>query len=482
VGHDAGVRAAAMAAAALTAAGAAGAALGQCAQQRLMPMPEKSFSFGTRMAMDGDHLFVQDGSAFVSCGTRDPFECGGGALFAYRHDGDQWVFTQMITRPAPRVKDGFGNPKFDNGRLLVGLPENLISGRLGRVFEYAFDDEAERWVEVDSFGPPPTMPEGGFSLMAFEGDLALMLHGGQTLRYLRTPSGWEFGGVLDLAHTAAGVEATVKHLTEDWAIFATAADSRFGDRHGSAWVYRRNPDNTFTFVQELLPPDLAMAYEPVLGFGVRVGFDGRTLAISSIGASREFDRQGVVFVYELEGGTWTLRQELTHSDAGVFQPPIDSFGSGLAVDGDTLIAGTADQGNKLAYVFERSPDGVWSERVVLRQDVLDGVSPLVRSLYGQTIAIDGDRVVIGAPRDETPMPRGALDETGAAYAYDLSQPLDCDPCPGDVVPDGIMTFLDFTNFQRLFDAGHERADLDGDGELTLYDWLAFQTAFDAGCP
>jgi len=420
----------------------------------------------------------------MSCDERDPLACGGGALFAFRHDGDQWVFTQMITRDGLGVGDGFGLSKFDDGRLLIGLPKRGFDGRLGRVFEYAFDDEAERWVEVDSFGPPPSAPDRSFMLRAFEGDLALVRQADQTLRYLRTPSGWEFGGVLDLAHTAAGVEAGVTNLTEDWAIFVDQSDSRFGDRHGSAWVYRRNPDNTFTFVQELLPPDLAMGDTLPLFFGGSggIGFDGRTLAISARGASREFDEQGVVFVYELEGGTWTLRQELTHSDAGVFQPPIDNFGMGLALDGDTLIAGTNDQGNKLAYVFERSPDGVWSERAILRQDVLDGVSPLVRSLYGQTIAIDGDRLVIGAPRDETPMPRGALDETGAAYAYDLSQPLDCDPCPGDFVPDGIMSILDYVNFRRLFDAGHERADLDGDGELTLYDWLTFQTAFDAGCP
>ncbi|MEO1007086.1 MAG: GC-type dockerin domain-anchored protein [Planctomycetota bacterium] len=57
-----------------------------------------------------------------------------------------------------------------------------------------------------------------------------------------------------------------------------------------------------------------------------------------------------------------------------------------------------------------------------------------------------------------------------------------DVCIADSDGDGVLSLLDFLEFQNWFALGDPRADLDGDGDLTLLDFLDFQSAFAIGCP
>ncbi len=125
---------------------------------------------------------------------------------------------------------------------------------------------------------------------------------------------------------------------------------------------------------------------------------------------------GVLSLGLLLGGTTAWAQtpienevaKLLASDGTAF----DEFGRSVAVDGDTAVIGTLyddDNGRDAgsAYVFTRDSTGEWSEQAkLLASDGAPG------DLFGYSVAMDGDMVVIGAPHDED---NGSL--SGSVYVF-----------------------------------------------------------------
>ena len=117
------------------------------------------------------------------------------------------------------------------------------------------------------------------------------------------------------------------------------------------------------------------------------------------------------------GATMTARgqcspQEVAHlfaSDGAAS----DIFGVSVAISGDTAVVGAGDDDTAggtnagSAYVFVRS-DGVWTEQTHLF--AFDGAA---NDLFGGSVAISGDTVVVGAPLDDT---LGGVD-AGSAYVF-----------------------------------------------------------------
>ncbi len=99
-----------------------------------------------------------------------------------------------------------------------------------------------------------------------------------------------------------------------------------------------------------------------------------------------------------------LEQTLIASD-GVED---DYFGSSVAVDGDTAVVGATQNfaGPGFVYVFTRDGD-VWKQTARLQgSDTASG------DHFGQSVAIDGDTIVVGAPRNII-----GADAAGAVYTF-----------------------------------------------------------------
>ncbi|MEM9204462.1 MAG: hypothetical protein AAGC53_22710, partial [Actinomycetota bacterium] len=77
----------------------------------------------------------------------------------------------------------------------------------------------------------------------------------------------------------------------------------------------------------------------------------------------------------------------------VQDPTTPAFARSVAIDGDTMVVGDpqANDGRGGAYVFGRSPAGVWT----FTQEILPAFG--VDADGGQSVAIEGDTLVIGAP-------------------------------------------------------------------------------------
>jgi hypothetical protein len=140
------------------------------------------------------------------------------------------------------------------------------------------------------------------------------------------------------------------------------------------------------------------------GFGDSVAISGDTVVVGAPGAS---SYQGSAYVFVRSGTAWAQQAKFTDPLASAN----DHFGGSVAISGDTVVVGAyADGigGNKgSAYVFVRS-GGTWTQQAQLTDPL-----SAVHDLFGGSVAINGDTVVVGASLRDV----GANSAQGLAYVF-----------------------------------------------------------------
>ena len=176
---------------------------------------------------------------------------------------------------------------------------------------------------------------------------------------------------------------------------------------GASYVLVREDDGNWMEQTKLLASDA----ETADGFGFSVGVDGDTAAIGArFGDSSTFGNTGAVYIFARDhNGDWYEQDKLTASDA----ISGDQFGQSVKVDGDTVIIGAPEEGsngltrNGAAYIFVRDDSGGWHERAkLLASDSAAGDG------FGISVGIDEDTAVIGAYGNS-----GNGLRAGAAYVF-----------------------------------------------------------------
>ena len=180
-----------------------------------------------------------------------------------------------------------------------------------------------------------------------------------------------------------------------------------------------DPDNATIDKYQLLQLELAkltgFGGSADDGIGSGVAIDGDTAVVGAPGVDDETKLSlGAAYVFTRVSGVWTKQATLTASDRA------DSalFGSSVAVSGDTVVVGaTGDDekgpGSGAVYVFTK-PGGGWAE------DDYSGneTAKLLASdggnddNFGKSVAVDGDTVAVGAFYDDD---NG--DGSGSAYVF-----------------------------------------------------------------
>ncbi len=187
-------------------------------------------------------------------------------------------------------------------------------------------------------------------------------------------------------------------VSRDRIVVGARLDEAKGPSSGSAYVYEW--DGTQWVETKLVPSDGSEFDE----YGVSVAVSGDRLVVGARSKDGDGPDAGAAYIFEWDGAKW-VETKLTASDATQFE----SFGSAVAVSGDRVVVGAyndddngTDSGS--AYIFEW--DGVqWVEAAKLV-----GSGEDISDWFGNSVAISGDRVVVGAPRAE-----GFL---GAVYVLD----------------------------------------------------------------
>jgi hypothetical protein len=126
-------------------------------------------------------------------------------------------------------------------------------------------------------------------------------------------------------------------------------------------------------------------------FGVSVAIDGNTAVVGAYQNDSKGTDCGAAYVYELSGAQWIEKQKLVPSDAAAG----DKFGRSVAVEGNTIVVGSYYDDNKgSAYVFSNS-DGVWTQQQkIVAPDAATG------DKFGCSVSIDNNTIVVGAYGDD----------------------------------------------------------------------------------
>ncbi len=167
-------------------------------------------------------------------------------------------------------------------------------------------------------------------------------------------------------------------------------------------------------------------------FGNAVALDGNTLVVGSPGedsaapgvggdqADNSLGQTGAVYVYVRVKGAWIQQAYLKASHPGLS----DNFGSSLALSGDTLVVGAAgDDSGSAGVGGDPADNSLWNAGAVTvfvrsgetwsQQAYLKPLDPEAGRLFGRSVAIDGERIVVGAPYDVVLQPG----LPGAAYVF-----------------------------------------------------------------
>ncbi|HZL98677.1 MAG TPA: FG-GAP repeat protein [Planctomycetota bacterium] len=271
-------------------------------------------------------------------------------VHAYRFDGARWVLEQTLAAPAfDEARFGFALD-FDGTTLVVGSPA-LPAGGTGRATVYTHDGAS--WIGTDLSYPPTSDPNLAFGhAVSVDGDSILV----------GAPLSQVFG---------------------------------VGENAGAVYSYRRQASGVWQIKQQVLPSRSS----PDQGFGLALDISG---AEALIGSSNGDQVHAFRFALPTQ---WSEVQLLTPSLA----TPDSRFGQALSMSGGRAVIG-AWQDHSLpeggaAFVFELGC-GQWLER-----QKLTALAP--NSVYGRTVGVDGDAVIVGATSEDLP----GVESAGAAYVY-----------------------------------------------------------------
>lgn len=190
----------------------------------------------------------------------------------------------------------------------------------------------------------------------------------------------------------------------DWVIVGSVAAMGLVPQSGAAYLYDSGAG--WSQVQKLIASD----GEDLDLFGHDVAIDGNFAAIGADNAGPS--NHGAVYIFERIGQTWVEQQRIDAPD-----PENSKFGRAVDIDGDLLVVGDWVAGpaaDGAAYVY-RYDGTTWAFEF---ETLAPGVQP--GSAVGRAVAVDGDFVAVGAPED---FPEDASAFVGSVYIYQRQGPI-----------------------------------------------------------
>jgi hypothetical protein len=194
-------------------------------------------------------------------------------------------------------------------------------------------------------------------------------------------------------------------LSGDTALIGAYGDGDNGANSGSAYVFQRGTDGTWTQSAKLIPDD----GDSGDWFGYAVALEGNTALIGAFLDSNGGTYLGSAYIFQRQSdGRWIEMAKVVASDGA----PGDWFGSAVALSGDSALIGApgdATHGSQAgaAYLFQRMEEGTWTQvaRLVADEGTVD-------AWFGTAVALEGDFALIGASGD---VENGF--HAGAAYVF-----------------------------------------------------------------
>lgn len=199
-------------------------------------------------------------------------------------------------------------------------------------------------------------------------------------------------------------------LNNDVIAVGAPYENDVGSHSGAVYIYVRNGNGWAEF-QKVIPNDVKSGDT----FGNRIGLDGpqssyRMIAGSHLSDTKAVDA-GAVYTYTFDGISWKMEQKLLASDGQAG----DQFGFSTAISGNYAIVGAVADDDKgqdsgSAYIFERVNNS-WVQKAKLLAP--DGIK---NDTFGMDVAIDGNRAVVSAIGPENLGPNNPV--AGKVYIFE----------------------------------------------------------------
>lgn len=261
----------------------------------------------------------------------------------------------------------------------------------------------------DRFGASVAL-DGPFAVLSAPSDDDLGADSGSAYVLERVGAAWVERAKLLAQDGAAGDSfGTSVSLSGGLAVVGAPQADALGADSGAAYVFALAPGG-WTQVAKLTPQDGAAGD----WFGAAVAVQGERVVVGARGAFDFFDGTvvaGAAYVFESTPSGWVERAKLTASDgfAG------DWFGAAVGIEGGTIVVGAPYEPTPwsqspfkgAAYVFEEAA-GAWSQTAKLLP-----AGAAADDHVGASVAISGERVVLGAPDHDDPVLDG-----GAVFVFD----------------------------------------------------------------
>lgn len=277
-----------------------------------------------------------------------------GAVHAYRRINGVWTFTETIIAPAGQTGDRFGDAVDLRGtRAIIGATQgDGVGADTGLAYIYEFN-----------------------------------------------AGSWNFAATLSASDGAAADRfGSAVSVDGNRAVVGADSDDDLGGQSGSAYVFELI--NGTWFEQTKLT---ASDGDAIANFGLSLSLDGDRLLVGAPGDDQISLISGAGYLFELDQGRWSERQKLLASNGALG----DGLGISASLDGDRLVLGAPGNGGTgAAFVYEF--DGIdWVETMRLSgSDLLGG------ELFGESLALQGDEIVVGAPDGN-----GLVNRSGSAYRF-----------------------------------------------------------------
>ncbi|MBN1868947.1 FG-GAP repeat protein [Candidatus Sumerlaeota bacterium] len=368
--------------------------------------------FGTSVAIEGDLIVVgADGN--------DDAGSDSGSAYVFEDTGTTWTEVAKLVAGDAAAADWFGKSVSISG-------DTAVVGAYGKKNTYTYVgaayiyiDTGSAWTQQQKLMASDWGASGYFgTAVDIDGDTAVvgaMDYGasaphstGAVYVFTRTAGVWTQQQKLKASDAASQDEMGKSVAISGDTIVAGSPndDTTAGNNAGSAYIFTRS-GGVWTQQAKLLPSD-EVFYQ---SFGNAVDIDGDTVVIGRAMDGDGGVNAGAAYVFVREGGTtWTQQQKLAASDAAF----ADSFGSSVAISGDTAVVGAKDDDHPgaddagSAYVFTRTGTS-WTEDSKLTAPV-----PVGSDSLGGAVAIDGNVAVAGARYRDT-----AATDSGSALAFTL---------------------------------------------------------------
>lgn len=375
--------------------------------------------FGYFVALAGDTALV--GAPRDDIGSSED----QGSTYVFVRSGTVWTQQSQLTASDGAANDWFGSSAAlsgDGDTALIGAPPDLVGGNYDQGSAYVFVRSGSFWGEQAQLAGSDGEPSDNFGYsVALSGNTALVgadldnvganTWQGSAYVFTRGGVGWSLQQKLTGSDGGSNdYFGRAVALAGDTALVAAPGHTVGANPgQGSVYVFVRS-GTSWSQQAELTAPDGA----PYDSFGSSVALSGDTALVGAmadqVGVS---DEQGSAYVFIRSGTTWTQQAHLTASDGAAR----DWFGYSVALVGDTALVGAMlddemfkiNQGS--AYVFARKV-ATWTQ-----QARLTASDSAAEDYFGSSVALSGDGrlALVGARLDDV----GANGDQGSAYVYAL---------------------------------------------------------------